>query len=382
MAFFWQYTEQKNDLSVYIHIPFCKRRCLYCDFVSTTDKRLITPYLIALEKDIKADSYLPEMRVRTVYFGGGTPSFVKEDIIENIFEWIVEEAGSVLTTEATIELNPESTTRKKAKRYISIGFTRASLGIQAFDDEVLELSGRPHGTKEAEKAAAILREEFENLNADFIIGLPGMTMKTVEKNLKFIERHQPDHVSVYTLEFHEEAPLSKLLLRKSLRLPAPDEVNVMFEEMMRGLHDMGYKRYEISNFAKEKKESQHNLAYWKNKNYLGFGVSAGGHVGNHRYVKTKNIMEYLKDPTKMEYESFNDDCQEMKETLFMGLRLMEGVSINEMLEKFGRMFKKFFDEVKELDFFEVKGGRLKLNEKGLRNLEKSFELIVGLKCHA
>ncbi len=370
----------ENDIFVYVHIPFCKRRCLYCDFISSTDRKLISPYFLALEKDIKTDAFLPSMRVRTIYFGGGTPSLVDEDYIERVFEWIVEEANSVLINEVTIEANPENITRNKVRRYRDIGINRVSLGIQACEDEVLKLSGRSHNLSDSEKAAGILREEFDNLNFDFIVGLPGMTMRTVEKNLEFVIRFNPDHVSVYTLEFHESAPLTRLVDSGLIKLPKPEKIAQMFDFMASELLKMGYVRYEISNFAKPGKESIHNLAYWKSLNYLGFGVSAGGHVGRYRYVKTLDIKEYIKDPTKLSYESENDDCKEMKEVLFMGLRLLEGVDVEGLKREFGGIFDAFLEDALNTDLFELKGGNLKLSEKGLKDLFESFEFVVGWDC--
>ncbi len=361
-----------NEVGVYVHIPFCVKRCLYCDFISSTKRDLVDPYLKALVKDVKSSRFLKDRSVKTLYFGGGTPSLVSSSFIERVIIEISKMA-KLEPEEITIELNPESTDPDKVKDYIGIGINRASLGVQAFDDEVLKVSGRPHGTEEILKASKILRENFKNLNFDFIVGLPNYTIETVEKNLRLIEMFEPEHVSVYILDLDEDTPLKKLV--DSGRLTVPENLDLLFDEMMESLESMGYRRYEISNFSKPGFESKHNLIYWKNLDYLGFGVSAGGHVGRYRYVKTMSIERYIEDPRSNSYESWNDDLQEFAETLFMGLRLVEGLKIDDLRDRFGDLIDDFLSYIHDSSYFEV-NDKIKLTKSGIDRSRESLGMVV------
>ncbi len=300
-----------NELYVYIHVPFCVKRCLYCDFVSTTRLDLVEGYLRALKEDLRLSGYLQGREIRTVYFGGGTPSIVPQSFIGEILEEI-DRIGHLNPVEVTLEANPESLNGEKIREYASMGFNRISLGVQAFDDGVLRKAGRSHDVEDVERSLGLILEHFENVNVDFIIGLPGYTMETVRRNLKLVKRYRPKHVSVYKLELDEGTPLWKMVRSSRLKLPEDEEVDSMLDFMMRGLEDMGYGRYEISNFSLKGFESVHNMSYWRNLDYAGFGVSAGGHLGRFRYVRTLNMREYLKDPLTNSYEMENDDLQEFK----------------------------------------------------------------------
>ena len=368
-----------GEIYVYFHIPFCRRRCIYCDFVSSTSHNLVEDYFESLEMDLKmALGTLGRRSVKTIYFGGGTPSLVDSRYIGRLIRFVENISGMFEPLEVTLEANPESFGKDKARDYVRMGVNRLSLGIQAADDGVLEMSGRSHDLKMAEKAAGIAAEYFDNYNFDFVIGLPGYDMEVVEKNLKFVERFKPTHVSVYMLEVHEETPLFALIESGKIALPDPDERAEMLDFMKDGLIGMGYRWYELSNYAMEGKESVHNTAYWLNEDYLGFGVSAGGHVGRYRYVKTLNLREYIKDPSSLSYERENDDCQEFKETLFMGLRLIDGVE-KERLVGFSGTFEKFYEDFKDDELFEI-GDRIRLSVKGLNFSVEAFERIVGWDC--
>ncbi|MCD6449473.1 MAG: radical SAM family heme chaperone HemW [Thermotogaceae bacterium] len=369
-----------NDLYVYIHIPFCEKKCIYCDFLSVAVKSLEEEYFQSLIKDIESSEILKNSAVKTVYFGGGTPSYVDERYIDIVLNTVAKTSRVFDPEEITIELNPESTDGRKIKFYRFIGVNRASLGVQAMDDEVLEASGRIHDAAQAEKAAFLLREVFDNLNLDFIIGLPGSSMEAVEQNLKLIEKVKPDHVSVYMLEIHEETPLFSLLKKGRIHLPSDDDMASMFDEMMEGLTESGFERYEISNFAKDGKRSLHNLSYWLNKNYIGFGASAGGHVGNYRYVKTMSVQQYIDNPFSLSYERHNTDCEEFKETLFMGLRLVDGISIESLKKRFPELLKDFLVYVSEDSLFSIKDDRIKLSKAGLDLSKLAFEKIVRWNC--
>ncbi len=369
-----------NEVYVYIHIPFCEKKCIYCDFLSIAGKSIEKEYFQSLTRDIESSDILKSSVVKTVYFGGGTPSYVDERYIEKTLNTVAKTSKAFNPEEITIELNPESTDKNKISFYRSIGVNRASLGVQAMDDVVLNISGRIHDAAQAQRAASLLRKSFDNLNLDFIVGLPKSSMKTVKENLKLIEKVNPDHVSVYMLEVHKETPLFSLLKRGKIRLPSDDEMAEMFDFMMEGLKGLGFERYEISNFAKEGKRSLHNLSYWLSKDYIGFGASAGGHVGNYRYVKTLNIKEYIENPFALSYENHNTDCEEFKETLFMGLRLIEGLSIKDLEKRFSNLLEGFLMYISGDELFSIEDGRVKLSTIGLDFSSIAFEKIVGWNC--
>lgn len=324
-----------SDIFVYIHIPFCTKRCFYCDFTSTTNLSLVEDYFKALSSDIRsAENFFKDRTIRTIYFGGGTPSLIDPSYIRDILK--ILRGFNYDPVEITIELNPESTTRGNLVEYKDMGINRISLGVQAFDNEVLNLSGRPHGIREIIRALDHISYVFENFNLDFIVGLPGYDEKVIDANLELVEKFDPSHVSVYTLEIHEDTPIYKMYT--SGKLDLPENTMELFFKMVDGLKKLGYERYEISNFAKNNSYSVHNLSYWYSMNYLGFGVSAGGYFESWRYVKTPNIRKYIKNPSALFYEKKNSLCEDSREILFMGLRLLKGVpeskiSVKDMIER-------------------------------------------------
>lgn len=356
-----------SDLFVYVHIPFCVKRCFYCDFVSSTDSSLIDDYFNALIVDIRSlDRFLRERSIRTVYFGGGTPSFVDPVYLYRVLREF--ERFDFDPVEITVELNPESTTKGKLVSYRDMGVNRISLGVQAFDEDVLKLSGRPHGTWEILKALEKITNLFENFNLDFIVGLPGYDEGVVAENLKLVDEFNPAHVSVYTLELHEDTPIYRMYVSGKLNLP--EDTMDLFFKMLEGLKEMGYERYEISNFARENMYSVHNLSYWYSMNYLGFGVSAGGYLSGWRYVKTPNVREYIKNPEELSYDKKNNPCEDSKEILFMGLRLVEGVQ---------KIRAPYADSILEeiSEYVSVRNGYVLLND--IDNSE-AFEIIANFDC--
>ena len=373
-----------SEVSVYVHFPFCVRRCFYCDFVSTTELELIEDYIGSLTEDIERSGYLIGKTVRTVYFGGGTPSTVPVRFLKTVLETLRKNSGSWEVSEFTIECNPESVTLDEIRSYRDMGVNRISLGVQAFDDDVLKRSGRIHDTRTVLRALEIVRRFFDNVNLDFVVGLPGYDPSVVESNLKLVESFRPEHVSVYALELDEGTPLWRMIENGSIDIPNEDELESMLSDMYEGLLDLGYRRYEISNFSLEGKESLHNMVYWKNHDYTGFGVSAGGHIGRFRYVRTLDLREYLENPLSNSYERQNDVLTEFKETLFMGLRLTDGLDLAELEDRFGKdMVESFSCHVKEDELFEIGRGRLKLTEKGLDLSKIALEKVVnwdGVRC--
>ncbi len=368
-----------RDISVYVHVPFCVSKCLYCDFYSVVSGDFET-YFSYLERELELyHDVLADSKVVTLYFGGGTPSLVPTLFLEKVVRKLQTLAVGFDPIEITIELNPETVTREKLREYKLLGVNRVSLGVQAVDDEVLKGVGRIYDRRTLEKSAACALELFENVNFDFILGLPNETDETVEKDTLFLDRYPPKHVSLYLLEVDEKAPLFKRLESGNLSLPSAEEVEERHSRFVIFLREKGYVRYEISNFAVEGWESLHNLRYWRNEDYLGFGPSAGGHVGRVRYVNVSDLKTYyaLLDAGRKPYEHFHENAEreEELETVFMGLRTKEGVPL-EKLKSIGGIVEKILQEFQCC--LKVKNGKIFLNERGMDLSRFIFERLVEL----
>ncbi len=303
---------------LYIHVPFCRSRCAYCDFVSYTNFDMVKEYFEALETELEIwSAELNKPVIESIYVGGGTPSDVELNYLFKVCKKI-RELFVIKQPEITIEINPDST--YDVKQLVDLGFNRISVGLQAADDLVLKTVNRRHTVDDFKKTWESISKYFENTNIDFIVGLPGESDLTIQNNIEVVRSFQPKHVSVYVLEKHDFGNTLE------------DElVCLRYEKFLNALLEMGYKRYEISNFAVRGYECRHNKKYWKNEDYIGTGISAGGHLGFTRYVNTKNIEFYIESikQGKHPYEYYveNSTIQEAKETLFMGLRLAEGISV-------------------------------------------------------
>ncbi len=331
---------------------------------------MMRDYFKSLEKEIELyGEILKGKHVKTLYFGGGTPSHVPLKHIERT----VEKLASYFflnVEEATFEFNPEDVRREKVKELFEMGINRASVGLQSSSDEILRVLGRPYTFEEFKKAYSILQENFENVNIDFMYSLPYERIEDLENDLKAIEELNPSHVSFYELELHEEVPLFSMVKAGQVRLPTEDESEVMYDMIIENMEKMGYRRYEISSWTKGK-PCLHNLKYWRNEDYIGFGLSAGSHISMKRWVNTSQISDYiskLREGKKpIVYESNNDAFEEACETLFMGLRLSEGVEVEEMRRKFGKDFDVAFSKIKKFcgEILEC-SPRLKLTKLGMK----------------
>lgn len=341
-------------ISLYIHIPFCKRKCYYCDFVSYVEGS-VENYITALLKEIDLYEQYLKRGVRTLYIGGGTPSFINEHYIEKIVKKLEE---YLVLEEFTIEVNPDSFDECKANFYKNLGVDRISIGIQSLDDEVLIKSGRTHNAFQAKKAFEIASRFFDNISVDFIVGLPGESWKSIENIVNFIRKYRPPHISVYLLEIHDGTFIAEFYKR------IPEESYDRYDALINFLESEGYERYEISNFALNERYSKHNIVYWANLDYLGVGLSAGGHIGNIRYNNVSTFDMYYtklrKNEFPFEYKNENSLEKEVLETLFMMLRTKWGID-----EKLLPNIPKLDDVLEilknEYDFFDGH----KLSKKGM-----------------
>ena len=266
----------------YIHIPFCEKKCNYCDFTSFRfSEDLNSKYLNYLlrEIDIYKKKYDLDEKQNTIYFGGGTPSLLS-----------IEELNRILSnfnydehTEITIELNPKTVDKKKLREYKKLGINRLSIGVQSFNDKFLKSLGRIHNSLEAEKIYNDARElGFENISLDLMFSLPTQTLKDLEKDLNKLFLLEPNHFSIYSLIWEEGTKFYQDLVAGKLKETDNELEADMYERIIELAQIKGYKHYEISNFSKQNFESKHNMAYWENRNYLGLGLSAAGYIGNIR----------------------------------------------------------------------------------------------------
>ena len=338
MPFFSQHN--KTPLGLYIHIPFCRSKCLYCDFYSVTDgeKKLMNRYLEALCRHIReAGSLAPGYVVDTVYFGGGTPSFFGADALSTVLSAIRRSFHVSNQAEITFEANPDSVDLKQLKRLHSEGFTRVSLGIQCDDDNILNKIGRPHNYRQAEEAVRNIRKAgFKNLSVDLMYGLPDQTLSSWCKTLNHVLALQPEHISCYGLKLEEGTPMHRLQATFDL---ADDDIQAdMYLNAIRILRKYGYRQYEISNFCKKGQVSRHNLKYWTGGEYLGFGPDASSDFAGQRFSMVRDVQLYidgiLGGGQVIRERQVIPNRERASEYLMMRLRIASGIDPREYEQRF------------------------------------------------
>lgn len=318
--------------NVYIHIPFCKSKCKYCSFVSFPKLELKDNYLKALMSEIK-NSYKGEL-LNTLYFGGGTPSLLNP----NEFSKLIELFNTNSKTEITAELNPENINLDYLNNLKKIGINRLSFGCQTFNDEILKLIGRRHNSKDVENVVNhSFNAGFNNISLDFIYGLPKQTIYDFEKDLKHAINLGIQHISLYGLKIDNNCYFAKHI---PLNLPDDDMQAEMYLKAIEILTENNFEHYEISNFAKPDYTSKHNLNYWDNNTYYGFGLAAHGYENNIRYSNTKDLEEYINNPLKHKNTHKLSKQEQLEEEIFLGFRKMEGINIEKVNQKFNINFRK------------------------------------------
>ena len=352
---------------LYIHIPFCKTKCPYCDFYSITNEGLISSFVKAFRAEalLYRDRFLP---FDSLYFGGGTPSCIGETAMEELFGAVRTVFKLTDDIEITIEMNPDDVTEKVLDHYRKLGVNRISLGIQALDDKSLTFLGRRHGASGAKKSIALVKEAgFSNFSIDLIYGLPHQTehhwLKTLEEACSF----GPAHLSCYELTIHEATPFAGMLKKGTLKPTGEAKQRRLFLATSRFLTDHGFIHYEVSNFACSKKlRSRHNLKYWRHAPYLGLGPSAHSFLYRKRWWNTKSVEEYCGHLTKgrppVEGKEILSQEQTDLERLFLGLRNAEGVDIDSITPQEG--LKKAIDKLVSQGLVEVHRGRIVPTIKG------------------
>ena len=324
--------------SCYIHIPFCSGgKCKYCSFVSFNKSELIMGYVYSLLKEI-SENYQGEI-LNTLYFGGGTPSLVPIDLLNKF----VKKFSLDKDAEITLELNPENGKIEYLSGLKEIGFNRLSIGSQTFDDELLKLIGRRHGSGDIIKTVEnAKRAGFENISVDLIYGLPNQTLDGIKKDLDKFLGLGIQHISTYGLKIESGSYWGN---NPPENVPDEDTQADMYEVINEILTNADFKRYEVSNFAKQGFESKHNMNYWNNEEYYGFGVSAHGYVDGVRYSNHCTLEKYMEKPSSHEYGKFLTEQEKLEEEIFLGFRKTEGVNIQKIKEKFNIAFESKYKNI-------------------------------------
>ena len=369
-----------REIGIYIHIPFCKSKCIYCDFNSFAKKdECIKPYIKALIKEIK--NYAKENKdiiVKTIYIGGGTPSYINETYIKEIIETIKNNYNIAKEAEITIEVNPGTANKKKLELYYKLGINRLSIGLQSTNDNLLKLIGRIHNFEDFLETVHIAQSiGFKNINADLMIGLPNQNILDIEETLNSLINLELTHISVYSLIIEPNTPIEKQINLGKLKLPDEEIERYMYWYAKRKLEENGYLHYEISNFAKPLYRSKHNLDCWNQKEYKGFGISASSYENSIRYTNIDDINLYIKNIEKNNFkenyviEEKQDKEMMMKEYMLLGLRKITGVNIKEFIKKFEvSPLYKFNKELSKL----LKEGLIVADENSIRLSKKGLDL--------
>ena len=363
------------NLGIYIHIPFCKSKCSYCDFLSFVpksedEKNRYVDYLI---KEIGLYSKLYGKRcVDSIYFGGGTPSLIGTKNVNRIMEAIYSGFNVLDHSENTLEINPGTTDEHLYKEIYKTGINRASLGLQTSDDRIIKTLNRTSSFKDFLKAVNELKESgIKNISADLMLSLPGNTEERELKDAKLISELGINHISAYSLIVHENTPIYEDIKNKKLILPSEDEERKSYHDLSNFLSEIGYERYEISNFAKSGFESRHNKKYWNLDEYLAFGIGASAFIEGERRKNFSNLKYYYEalDRKELPYrvEYVLDLSDKMSEYSFLNIRTKDGISLEKFNERFNREFFDVFNLEKHCDsgLIKIEKGHVVLTEKGM-----------------
>ena len=376
-----------NTIELYIHIPFCKSKCRYCDFCSfRAEEETIHAYLGKLKEElIFWGKKLAARDVVTVFIGGGTPSYLRREDIQMICETIFEHFHICEDAEITIEANPGTVDLKKLCTYRENGINRISFGLQSTVKEELEYLGRIHTYEEFLQSFDWARQAgFLNINVDLMSAVPKQTLTSYEENLRKIAKLSPEHISAYSLIIEEGTPFYEDNKLEEL-LPSEEDEVLMYRMTEKILNEYGYDKYEISNYAVSGQESRHNLVYWHYLPYLSFGSSACSFNGSQRFTATDSVTDYIESiQSGKSCGGFEDLTKEMQlsEYLFMGLRTTVGIDLIETEQRFGcDVMLEFGVELEKfirgnLVFCDIEHRRMRLTEQGMRFSNEIFEIFV------
>lgn len=347
--------------NTYIHIPFCTRKCGYCSFVSINKLNMKSIYIDALIDEITSN-YKNEYQ-KTLYIGGGTPSTLSPAD----FELILSKFNFDEKTEVTVEINPENITKNYLYDLKKLGINRLSIGIQSFNDKILKIIGRPHNSLEATKVVEMAKNVgFDNISVDLIYGLPTQSTENFENSLDKAISLNIQHISLYGLKIEENCLFYN---NKPDFLPDDDSQAEMFMLAVKKLSQAGFQHYEISNFSLKSKESKHNLNYWKNNTYYGFGTSAHGYTDGKRYENAREIENYIKNPSDCKTIKILTEQEILEEEIFLGFRKLDGIDVEQINKKFNidfnEKYKNIIDKYLEYEMLKKTSKGYSLTEKGL-----------------
>ena len=353
-----------NNISIYIHTPFCKHKCYYCDFASyANSESYIKDYYEALGKEILLKKeQLKSRSISTLYFGGGTPSYIDSKYIGEIINIIKSNFNFEDNAEVTIELNPESLTKEKLQDYKNFGFNRLSMGLQSANNETLKKIGRIHTVEKFKEAFLLSREEgFNNINVDLMFSLPNEKLINFIDSLEFVLSLSPEHISTYSLILEKGTKLYDYYTNNNIE--QNDNLDrQMYHYLIQKLNEYGYNQYEISNFAKDGYESRHNLRCWDFYDYVGFGSNASSFNDNKRSTNKENIKDYIEDikkdtiPIKEEHILTNEEL--IGDYIMLALRKTKGLDIDDFNKKFNLDFEDIYkdkiNKFKEMRLVQIK----------------------------
>lgn len=379
--------ENKKELGMYIHIPFCQKKCNYCDFCSYSNKNaLVEPYMQWLNTEIKEvgrgntldyKNGMDKLAViDTIYIGGGTPSYIDSSYIVNIMKTINSNYYLASHPEITIEVNPGTVTEQKLQDYKKAGINRLSIGLQSTHNNLLKQLGRIHTYEQFKTTYQLARKAgFNNINIDIMIGLPNQTIQDVEDTIKTILDLEPEHISVYSLILEEGTKLYQDVQIQKYSLPTDEEERDMYWTAKNMLEQAGYNHYEISNFAKPTYESKHNLNCWEQKEYIGMGVAAHSYTNNIRYSNVDSIETYIQNyqnnhpEDNLIFHEKQNKQSAMSEYMLLGLRKIQGISIQKFKEQYTEnpiyTFRKELEKLVKQELIEIDGDAIKLTTKGI-----------------
>ncbi|HET90269.1 MAG TPA: radical SAM family heme chaperone HemW [Chloroflexi bacterium] len=368
-------TPPSHPVALYVHVPFCRSRCAYCDFDTYTGLEFAMPaYTDAVCREIEAaGERWGSPPVSTIYFGGGTPSLLPLPLLRDILHAAQAAFRLSPAAEISLEANPGTLTSAYLHDLRNLGVQRLSLGIQSFHDAELELLGRLHTQAQARAAVAAARESgFRNLNLDLIYGLPRQKLCHWQETLRTATALEPEHLSLYGLAIEEETPLARQIAAGALPAPDPDRAADMYEWAAETLAQAGYRHYEISNWARSGQECRHNLTYWRNEPWLGVGAGAHSWLDHCRWANLTDPLAYIQATAEgrtpiIETTPVGPE-QEMGDTMMLGLRLAEGVATDRFRARFGLALETVYGEtlrhLQDLDLLTWDGQAARLTPRG------------------
>ena len=400
-----------SPLGIYIHIPFCSTKCDYCNFASGVyPESMVLPYLTALREEVlgvksllaefgQVSLPLNQFEVDTVYFGGGTPSLIDARHIGGMLRLVGEVFAMSANPEVTLEVNPGSVNPERARQHVEAGVNRVSMGMQTFQDEMLKRIGRSHSVADSFATWSLYREAgIRNASLDLIAGLPGQSLEDWQENLQAVEKISPEHISMYLLEIHEStrfgkiygkagsaqpgatgddtaggmSPANSILRPPDIPLPDDDLVTEFYHAAVSRFGELGYHQYEISNFALPERQSRHNLKYWTNQPFIGFGCGAYSYFAGRRWGNDRSVGRYIERIQErrhaIDYHSHLSAVDHEEEALFLGLRLTEGIPLAGFRTRFGfdlrERYRRQIAHLNDAGLVELGPDRFRLTPRG------------------